>query len=264
MLFDSHTHLNDSEYTKEEFEALVSEIEASQISCICDVGFDVESSRLAVEHAVKYPWCYAAVGIHPHDTYKTTEEDFEEIRKLALRGLDPADPAYKKIVAIGEIGLDYHYDKEWEAEQIYWFKRQIALAKDLKLPIMIHSRDADQITFDILKSEGAFEVPVDIHCYSGHLEMAKEYVKLGAYLGVDGPITYKNNKKGVEVFENVPLEHILLETDAPYLTPVPFRGQRNKSPYVEYVAKKVAEIRGLTYEEVARATTENAKRYFGI
>jgi len=244
----------------------VSEIEESEVRFICDIGFDMPSSRLALEHARKYPWCFAAVGMHPHDSQYMTEEGLEEIRRMT------EDP---KVVAIGEIGLDFHYDLSPRDTQRYWFRRQIRLANELAMPIVIHSREADREVMDILIEEGAFSEErkklfpdgtphVDIHCYSGSAEFAKEYLKLGAVLGVDGPLTYKNNRKTVEVVETVPLSVLLIETDAPYLTPVPFRGKPNKSPYVRYVAEKIAEIKGLTYEEVAEETMKNALKFFRI
>ena len=266
ILFDSHTHLNNDTYTDEERTALIAEIEGSDVKYICDIGFDMPSSYLALEHARNITWCYAAVGMHPHDSKDMTEEGFEEIRKMA------ADP---KVVAIGEIGLDFHYDLSPRDTQRYWFRRQIRLANELAMPIVIHSREADREVMDILIEEGAFSEErkklfadvtphVDIHCFSGSAEFAKEYLKLGAVLGVDGPLTYKNNKKTVAVVETVPLESLLIETDAPYLTPVPFRGKPNKSPYVKYVAEKIAEIKGVTYEEVAEITMKNALKFFRI
>ena len=266
ILFDSHTHLNNDTLTPEEREDLAAEIEASQVRYIADIGFDMPSSRLAVEHAAKYPWCYAVVGMHPHDSKDMTEEGMEELKRMS------EDP---KVVAIGEIGLDFHYDLSPRDDQRYWFRRQIRLANELRMPIVVHSREADRECMDILIEEGAFSEErrscfpdgtphVDIHCYSGSAEFAKEYLKLGAVLGVDGPLTYKNNRKTVEVVETVPVERLLIETDAPYLTPVPFRGKPNKSQYVEYVARKIAEIKGLTYEEVARITMDNAKKFYGI
>ena len=266
ILFDSHTHLNNDDFTEEERQERIAEIEASDVKYICDIGFDMPSSRLALKHARELPWCYAAVGMHPHDSKDMTEEGLEELRLMA------ADP---KVVAIGEIGLDFHYDLSPRDTQRYWFRRQIRLANELGMPIVIHSREADREVMDILIEEGAFSEErkkfftdgtphVDIHCYSGSAEFSKEYLKLGAVLGVDGPLTYKNNRKTVEVVETVPLESLLIETDAPYLTPVPFRGKPNKSPYVEYVARKVAEIKGISYEEVAEITMKNAKKFFGI
>jgi len=275
MLFDSHTHLNNEDLTEAERRALIEEIEASDVSYVMDVGFDLESSQLAVKHAQENPWCYAAVGYHPHDT-----KDMDDMILELIRGLAKKD----KVQAIGEIGLDFYYDHSDRDVQRYWFRRQIQLANELKMPIAIHSRDADQETMDILKEEGAFsaerqswfpkrkgpdgeELPdsrVLLHCFSGSKELAKQYVKLGATLSICGPVTFKNNRKTREVVTEIPIEFLLVETDAPYLTPEPFRGRKNKSPYVEYTARKVAELKEISYEEAARITCENAKVFYGI
>ncbi len=298
MLFDTHTHLNNDGFTEEEREALAAEIEASDVSLVMDVGFDEPSSILAAAHARRYPWCYAAVGMHPHDSRLMDEAMLERFRKLAK-----AEP---KVRAIGEIGLDFHYDLSPRDTQRYWFRRQIRLANELRLPIVVHSRDADQEVFDILMEEGAFseerkswfahrrlpaapaefdvtgaggtvlshrqvafgdcggDARVDIHCFSGSRELAIEYVKAGATIGACGPLTYKNNKKTVRVVEALPLEFIMAETDAPYLTPVPHRGEQNKSQYVEFVVQKIAEIKGISYEKAAEETYQNGKTFFGI
>lgn len=276
MLFDSHAHINNNTYTQEEREALIKEIEASDLSYVMDIGFDIKSSRKAAEHSNKLPWCYGAVGVHPHDAKTMNEEIFNEIEKLA---------GNEKIKAIGEIGLDFHYDRSERDVQEYWFRRQIQLANKLRMPIVIHSRDADQKTMDILKEEGAFseerkswfperqgaepekkekDARVLLHCFSGSKELGKEYVKLGATLSVAGPVTYKNNHKTVQMVEAIPIEYLLVETDSPYLTPVPFRGKQNKPVYVEHTARRVALIKNLSYEEVAMRTMENAKVFFGI
>ncbi len=275
MLFDSHAHINNDTYTQEEREALISEIEASDLSYVMDIGFDLESSLRAAEDAKRLPWCYAAVGVHPHDTKTMDDEMLGRIRALAGK---------EKVMAIGEIGLDFYYNHSDEQTQEYWFRKQIQLANELKMPIVIHSREADQKTMDILKEEGAFsdercgwfpkrtgadgkeekDARVLLHCFSGSRELGQQYIKLGATLSVAGPVTYKNNRKTVEVVEAIPIEYLLVETDSPYLTPVPFRGKPNKSPYVEYTTRKVAEIKGIEYEEAARKTLENAKVFFGI
>lgn len=275
MLFDSHAHLNNDTYTEEQKEALINDIEASDLSYVMDVGFDLESSLRAVKHAASLPWCYAVVGVHPHDT-KTMDEDV-----LALiKGLTKKE----KVQAIGEIGLDFHYNHSQQDVQEYWFRRQIQLANELKMPIVIHSREADQKTLDILKEEGAFsdercswfpkrqgpdgepekDARVLLHCFSGSHELGKQYVKLGATLSVAGPVTYKNNRKTVEMVEAIPIEYLLMETDSPYLTPVPFRGKMNKPPYVEHTARRVAIIKGMAYEDVCKKTLENAKVFFNI
>lgn len=275
MLFDSHAHINNENYTEEERENLIKEIEASELDYVMDIGFDLESSLRAVKHAERLPWCYAVVGVHPHDAKKMDEDVFNMIKDLAQKA---------KVQAIGEIGLDFHYENSEPDVQERWFRRQIRLANELKLPIVIHSRDADQKTMDILKAEGAFsaerfkwfperlgsdgkrekDARVLLHCFSGSRELGQQYVKLGATLSVAGPVTYKNNRKTVEMVEAIPLEYLLAETDSPYLTPVPFRGKPNKSPYVEYTVRKIAEIKGISYEEAARKTMENAKVFFNI
>ena len=229
-----------------------------------DIGFDLPSSEMAAEHAGTWPWCYAAVGCHPHDAKTMDEEKLERIRQLA---------AEEKVVAIGEIGLDFHYDLSDRDTQREWFRRQIRLANELMMPITIHAREADQEVMDILKEEGAFSeerkkhfghAGVLLHCFSGSAELGKQYVKMGAYISVAGPVTYKNNRKTVAMVAAVPIERLLVETDAPYLTPVPFRGKRNTPLFVEYTARKVAEIKEMSFEETAAITRENAMRFYGI
>ena len=275
MLFDSHAHICELGETEEERLAAVREIEEHPLLArVADIGFDLPSSVGVMENAAKYPWCTGVVGVHPHDAASMDESVYGEIKRLALSGAS----------AIGEIGLDYYYMRSPREDQIYWFRRQIALANELGLPIVIHSRDADKETMDILVGEGAFsderkalfperpgpdgvmipDARVDIHCFSGSAETAAEYVRLGATIGICGPLTYKNNKKTVAVVDAVPIDFLLVETDSPFLTPVPFRGQRNIPPNVEYTAKRVAEIKELSYEETALKTKENAKRFFGI
>ena len=291
MLFDAHTHLNFQDYTDEERAKLAAEIEASEVGYIVDVADCVASAKQALADAAAYPWCYAAVGIHPdHAPYymgicgddadaaakadREMEANLDEIRKLA------ADP---KAVCIGEIGLDFHYGKDDHAEQEELFRRQIRLANELKLPIMIHSRDAHKLTMDILKEEGAFseerkswfpkrpcgegEVPdarVQLHCFSGSYELAEEYVKLGATISLGGPITFKNGKKAAEVAQKIDLDFLLSETDAPYLAPEPLRGRPNKTPYIEHVVRRMAMLKGISYREAADKLTDNAMRFFGI
>ena len=293
MLFDSHAHINNDTFTEEEREALIADIEASDLSYVMDIGFDLPSSEQAVKDAQRLPWCYAAVGVHPHDAKTMDEDILSRIRELA---------GEEKVQAIGEIGLDFYYNKSEAEDQRYWFRRQIQLANELKMPIVIHSREADQETMDILKEEGAFsderaswfprrpgtvrqssegscptspncdaEQPVGgkdcrvlLHCFSGSGELAEQYVKLGATISIAGPVTYKNNRKTTEVVGAIPIEYLLVETDSPYLTPEPFRGRKNKPPYVEHTARRVALIKGMEYEEVCRCTLENAKRFFGI
>jgi len=275
MLFDAHTHLNFEKYTDEERRSLAAGIEASEVAFIIDVADCVESAKQALADADTYPWCFAAVGIHPDHASTYTDADIEEIRKLA------ADP---KAVAIGEIGLDYYYGTDDREEQQELFRKQIRLANELKMPIMIHSRDAHQLTMDILKEEGAFsnerkswfparpatgggsepDARVQMHCFSGSPELALEYVKLGATISLGGPVTFKNGKKAAEVVRRVPIEYLLSETDAPYMAPEPLRGRPNRSEYIEHIVRRMAVLKGLEYEEAARILTENGKRFFGI
>lgn len=271
MLFDSHAHINNESLSEQERKVMIQEIEASDLDYVMDIGFDLESSNLAVKHARKLPWCYAAVGCHPHDT-----KDMDDMQLAMLKGLAKKE----KVQAIGEIGLDFHYDYSERDTQRHWFRQQIRLANELKMPIIIHSREADQEVMDILKEEGAFseerkswfplrqdrsgDARVLLHCFSGSKELGEQYVKLGATLSIAGPVTYKNNRKTVAVVEAVPLENLLVETDSPYLAPEPFRGKKNKPPYVEHTARKVAEIKGMEFEQVAMRTKENAMRFFGI
>ena len=281
MLFDSHAHINNTDMTPGRVEELVSQVENSTLEYVTDIGFDLPSSRKAVENAARYPWCYAAVGVHPHDT-----DDMDDMTLYMIKSL----AAKPKVQAIGEIGLDFHYDNSDRDAQRTWFRRQIRLANELKMPIVIHSGEADQETMDILKEEGAFtderkswfpqrpdsegfvggtpgNVPdarVLIHCFSGSAELASQYVKLGATISIAGPVTYKNNRKTVAAAAAVPIDFLLVETDSPYLTPEPLRGRRNSPVNVEYTARKIAEIKGMDYEEVAARTNSNACRFYGI
>ena len=275
MLFDSHAHICELGETEEERLAAIREIEEHPLLArIADIGFDLSSSVGVMENAAKYPWCTGVVGVHPHDAASMDESIYEEIRRLALSGAS----------AIGEIGLDYYYMRSPREDQIYWFRRQIALANELAMPIVIHSRDADKETMDILIGEGAFsderkalfpgrpgpdgrvlpDARVDIHCFSGSAETAAEYVRLGATIGICGPLTYKNNKKTVRVAQETPLEFMMVETDSPYLTPEPLRGRPNRPWYVEHTARRLAVIKRLTFEDVCHKTYRNAMRYYGL
>ncbi len=258
MFFDSHTHL-------EEDAILAIQSPDSPISYVMDVGSDLETSLRAVEHAAQYPWCYAVVGYHPHEAKELGQVELDMIAALARK---------PKVKAIGEIGLDFYHNHSEPDVQRDCFRKQIRLANDLKMPIVIHSREADQEVMDILKEEQAFsntrkswfdgKAGVLLHCYSGSKEMAEQYVKLGASISVAGPITYKNNRRTVEMVQAIGLEHLMIETDAPYLTPEPHRGKKNQSPYVIFTAMKIAAIKGISLEEVANATCQNAKTFFGI
>ncbi|MCQ2547902.1 MAG: TatD family hydrolase [Clostridia bacterium] len=272
MLFDSHSHTNEDSFSQEERAQVIEEINnCKELSYSMDIGYDIASSIQAIEDSRKSDKIYVAVGIHPNNSQELgiDLEDEKAVNAVLdqLRDLSKDD----KVVAIGEIGLDYHYDDTDKKVQNFWFRKQIRLAMELDMPIAIHSRDADLDTFNCLKEEGAFEKAKEggafgvlIHCASCSAEFAKGYVREGAIISVAGPITYKNNRRGVELVEQIHISKLLIETDSPYLAPVPMRGKKNRSWYVEYVARKIAEIKGMEYEEVARITCENAKKFYGI
>lgn len=255
-LFDSHAHLDVPEFDEDRDELLDRLTKECDISYVVNPGMDLETSSNAVKLAQKYPWIYAAVGFYPQKTDKLDEDTF-----FLLEGLAKKD----KVVAIGEIGLDYYWKTVPHDVQQYWFRRQIQLAVKLDKPIAIHDREAHGDVMRILKEEKAFEnTRVLMHCYSGSAEMARQYLTMGCYFSIAGPVTYKNAKKAPEIIAAIPLDHMCIETDAPYLTPMPFRGRRNDPSYVRYTAMKIAELKGISLEEVARATCETAKRFYGI
>ena len=253
MIFDTHAHYDSGGFNADRDEVLAS-LPAAGVCLVVDPGCDVESSRQAVALAEKYPHVYAAVGIHPGDCDDYTPADLEAIRELAR---------HEKVVAIGEIGLDYYWKDNAPKEfQQAVFRRQLELALELDLPVIVHDREAHGDCLAVVKDypglRGVF------HCYSGSPEMAEELVKLGWYLGFDGPITYKNAKKGPEVLAETPLDRIVIETDAPYLTPVPFRGKRNDSRLLTYVIEKLAEWKNVSPEEMEQITWENGLRLYGL
>ncbi len=254
MLFDTHVHLN-AEQFEEDLEEVIGRAQAEGVSHMVVVGFDRPTITKAMELAEAYDFIFACVGWHPVDAIDMKDEDMAWIEELA---------AHPKVVAIGEMGLDYHWDKSPKDVQKDVFRRQIRLAKKVKLPIVIHNRDATADVVEILREEGAGEVGGIMHCYSGSVEVAKECLDMNFYISLGGPVTFKNAKKPKEVAEAVPLEKLLIETDCPYLAPHPYRGKRNEPAYVKLVAEQIAELKGLAFEEVAQATTENAKRLFGI
>jgi len=252
MIFESHAHYDSEQFHKDR-EALFKEFPENDIQYVINVGSDMRSSRISIELAKRYPFIYAAVGVHPHDVSDMKEEDLEYLLHFS---------AYEKVVAIGEIGLDYHYDYSPRSIQKLWFREQLKLAKELELPVIIHSREASRDTFDIIMEAELCDCTGVIHCYSGSAEMALEYVKKGFYIGVGGVITFKNAKKLIETVEAIPLDKILIETDAPYLAPVPHRGKRNDSRYLPEVIKAIAKIKGVTPEEVEEVTYNNGKKLF--
>ena len=255
MLFDSHAHINDERFDEDRDE-VIEHLRENSIDLVVNPGADMPSSRSAVELANKVDFIYSAVGVHPHDVETMADKDLEELKNLAKEN--------EKVVAIGEIGLDYYYDLSPRELQKEWFIKQIELANELGLPFIVHDRDAHGDTFDIIKKYKAPETGCVLHCYSGSLELALEYIKMGCYISIPGTVTFKNNRKTVEVAENIPIEWMFIETDSPYLTPVPYRGKRNDPSKGMYVAEKVAELRGISYEEVCEITKENAKKFFNI
>jgi TatD DNase family protein len=254
MLFDSHAHLNAIQY-EEDIVEVIQRAKDEKVTHIVVVGFDKETISKAMELTDQYDMIYAAVGWHPVDAIDMTEEDLKWIKKLA---------AHPKVVAIGEMGLDYYWDKSPKDIQKEVFRKQIQLAKEVKLPIIIHNRDATEDVVRILQEENASEVGGIMHCFTGSLEVAKQCMDMNFYISFGGPVTFKNAKKPKEVVKEIPMDRLLIETDCPYLTPHPFRGKRNEPSYVKYVAEQIAELRGVTLEEVATKTSDNARKLFGI
>ncbi|BAU26207.1 TatD DNase family protein [Aneurinibacillus soli] len=255
MLFDTHAHLNDEKFN-EDREEVIARAQENGVSYICNIGYNRETIESSLELARQYDFIYTAIGWHPQDAITMTDDDLVWIEKLAAEE--------KKVVGIGEIGLDYYWDTSPKDVQHDVFRKQIRLAKKLKLPIIIHDREAHQDIMDILREEKAEEVGGIMHCFSGSPEMAEQCIKMNFYISLGGPVTFKNAKKPKEVAEAVPLDRLLIETDCPYLTPEPYRGKRNESGYVRYVAEKIAELKNISVVEMAQITTANAKNLFRI
>lgn len=254
MIFDTHAHYDDEQFDIDRDELLASMKEAG-IGNIVDVGASMASSEKALELAHKYDFIYAAVGVHPSEVEEMDGNSIEELRELSRDD---------KCVAIGEIGLDYHWPDPAPELQKEWFIRQLGLAREEKLPVIIHSRDAAADTLDIMHSEHAEDIGGVVHCFSYSKEVAAECVKMGFYIGIGGVLTFKNARKMVEVVEQTPINKIILETDCPYLAPEPFRGKRNNSLYLPYVVTKMAEVKGISEEEVIRITEENARHMYKL
>ncbi|WP_312044571.1 TatD family hydrolase [Anaerotignum sp.] len=250
MYFESHAHLDDKRF-KEDREELLGLLPSCGIDYVVNVGCDVKSSKQSIRLAERYDYIFASVGIHPHELYDMSSQTIEELRRLSL---------HKKVVAIGEIGLDYYYDTHPRELQQFWFRQQLRLAEFVNKPVIIHSRDASQETFDIMSTSNVRKGV--IHCYSGSAPMAVEYTKMGFYIGIGGVVTFPNAKKMVEVVEAIPLEKILIETDSPYLAPTPNRGKRNDPRNLEYIVTKIAEIKNISPENVANITSKNAQNLF--
>lgn len=253
MLFDTHAHFDDPQFDSDR-ENVIQSLKEFGVSRVMNIGANLETSRKAVALAEKYDFFYASVGVHPSDTKGMTEMDLEELRSLAK--------AHPKVHAIGEIGLDYHYEDANPEEQKRWLVRQLELAKELDLPVVIHDRDSKGECLEILRkmdvSNGV------MHCFSGSAQTARELVEMGFMISFTGVLTFKNARRAVEACAAVPLERLMIETDCPYMAPEPYRGQRNFSGYVKEVAKKMAEIKGVSFEELAEITMKNALRFYRI
>ena len=254
MIFETHAHYDDEQY-EEDRDRLLGSMQENGISRIVNAGASIETTEKGIRLAEKYPFVYAAAGVHPSETAQLDEDSFVRLKELAI---------HPKTVAVGEIGLAYYWDKEPDVQekQRYWFRRQLELAAQLGLPVIIHSRDASADTLAIMKEACDMHIPGVIHCFSYSVETALEYVSMGYYIGVGGVVTFKNAKKLKEAVEKIPLANILLETDCPYMAPEPYRGKRNSSLYLPYIAAKIAEIKGMTQQEVIEATWNNACRMY--
>ncbi len=252
MFFDSHAHYDDKRFD-EDRDKVLTELSNNQVDAVINVGSDLDSSRVSISLAQQYDFIYAAVGVHPHEAEGMKEQDLEQLKRWF---------AHPKVVALGEIGLDYYYDHSPRQLQRYWFDRQLSLAEECGMPVIIHDRDAHGDTLDLLQkhkqTRGVF------HCYSGSVEMAKQLLQMGFYLSFGGSCTFKNAKTLLQVIQMVPSDRFLIETDCPYLAPVPHRGERNHSGFLSYIAEKIGELRGWTVQQVAQASAENTKRLFEI
>lgn len=253
MLIDTHSHLEMSDFDEDRNDVIERALD-NGVHAMIAVGISLQDSEDALALAQHHDAVYATVGVHPHDAQTIDDTTYDGLRRLAQ---------HKKVVAYGEIGLDFYRNRSPRDMQIARFEEQLHLAAELSLPVVIHSRDAHSETYDILKKHKGRLRGV-LHCFSGDYQMATRYIDLGYYISIPGTITFPNAGELVEVVHKVPMDSLLIETDAPFLTPVPKRGKRNEPAYVAYVAQKISEIRGITVEEVGIATTENAVKLFGI
>lgn len=254
MIFETHAHYDDRAYDRDR-DKIIRLLKEEGIAPIINVGASLTSTETSIKLAHEYDHVYAAVGVHPSDCADMTDKDIKWLRELT--GDD-------KVVAIGEIGLDYHYDEPDKNIQKKWFEKQLDLAKETNLPVIVHSRDAAQDTLDILSKVEHRGIRGIIHCFSYSQELAREYVKMGYYIGIGGVVTFKNGRKLHEIARTIPLENIVVETDCPYLAPEPYRGRRNSSAYLTYIIERIAQLREMSYEEVERATYENAALLYGV
>lgn len=255
MLIDSHVHLDDLRYDTDR-NTVLQRAEAAKVEAMVTIGCDLATSRAAVALAQAHPQVFATIGVHPHEAKEIKEGWYEAFRALARQ---------PKVVAYGEIGLDYHYDHSPREVQRERFREQIHLAHELALPLIIHTREAQEDTVTVLREEGAKDLGGVFHCFSGDTWLAKDALDMGFYLSFSGVLTFKNATMLRDIAKTVPLDRLMVETDCPYLTPVPYRGKRNEPAYVQYVAKTLAEVRGNgSLESIARATMDNTKRLFRI
>ena len=254
MLIDSHAHLNDERFDDDR-EDVITSLVKNGVEFVLNPGYDLESSIKSVEMAHKYSMIYAAVGTHPHDSKDMNENILEIYSSYAKKD---------KVVAIGEIGLDYYYDNSPRDIQKKWFREQIRLAKSLDMPYIVHDRDAHEDIFNIMKEELYSGARGILHCYSGNVEMAREFIKMGFLISLGGPVTFKNSKVAKRVALEIPLDYLLIETDSPYMAPEPNRGKRNEPSYVKYVAEEIAKIKNVEYKLVEEKTNENFKKLFGL
>lgn len=252
MIFESHAHYDDKAFESDR-DKLLTNLREDGIGYVINVSSDLASVQTTLSLTEKYAFLYAAVGVHPSDTGELNEENFAWLKEQCKK---------EKVVAVGEIGLDYYWDNVDREIQKKWFARQLALANEVELPVVIHSRDAAKATLDIMRGEKPVEKRGVIHCFSYTKETAKEFLDMGYLIGVGGVVTFKNAKKLRECVEYLPMEAILLETDCPYLAPEPYRGKRNCSLYLPYVAEEIARIKGITVNEVIEVTEKNAKKLF--
>lgn len=259
MIFDTHAHYDDEAFDIDR-EQLIDSLDKNNVEAAVNVAANMEGCRNTLKLIREYPNLYGALGVHPSDVSELTDKDIQWIREEAVEN---SVKNGGKIVAIGEIGLDYHYDEPEKEIQKKWFIKQLELAKEIDFPVIIHSRDASKDSFDILEGYRG-QIRGIVHCYSYSVETAREYEKMGYYFGIGGVLTFKNAKKLIETVEYLPVDRIVLETDAPYLAPVPHRGERNDSTMIKYVVKKISELKNIPEEEVIRITTENAKKVYGI
>ena len=258
MLFDTHTHLDDARYDADR-EAMIARAREAGVEKMMTIGCDLATSRSAVALAGQYPFVYASIGIHPHEVKHITDDWYDELRQLARN---------QKVVAYGEIGLDYHYNHSDPELQRGRFREQIQLARELKLPVIIHTREAQDDTIRILKEERASDIGGVFHCFSGDAWLAKDALELGFYLSFSGILTFQNATMLRDIARTVPADRLLIETDCPYLTPIPHRGRRNEPAYVRHVAETLASIvsdaAAATADDIGRLTSDNARRLFKI